>query len=246
MRLAVFGDIHANLEALQAVLADMEQRRIDRFMCLGDLVGYGASPNECIELVSALPRGNCILGNHDAAAVWLYSPYSMSKDAQKAILWTMEQLSEANAAYLKKLRQKISMLDLLFVHANPYNPGAYRYVIDQKHALRSFAAVKSRLVFLGHSHRPVLITKKNFLQANFTTPRGNKVLALHPRHKQIINPGSVGQPRDGDVRASYCVYDTRRNEVEFHRVDYDHARAGQRILAAGLPGFLARRLEQGK
>jgi predicted phosphodiesterase len=245
MRLAVFADIHANLEALQAVFADMDSRRIDRFMCLGDLVGYGASPNECIELVRGLKKGNSVLGNHDAAAVWLYSPYSMSKDARQAILWTMDQLSEDNAEYLQKLHQKLDMLDMLFVHANPYNPGAYRYVINRKYALRSFAAVKSRLVFLGHSHRPVLITKKNLFGVTFNDATGNAVFDLSRHRKQIINPGSVGQPRDGDVRASYCVYDSRNNQVEFYRVDYDYQKAGQRILSADLPLFLAQRLGQG-
>jgi len=246
MRMAVFGDIHANLEALQAVLADMEKRQVDRFMCLGDLVGYGASPNECIELVRNLPKSNCVLGNHDAAAVWLYSPYSMSKDAQKAILWTMDQLTEENRAYLKKLHQKISMLDLLFVHANPYNPGAYRYVTDKKYALRSFAAVKSRFVFLGHSHRPLVITKQNFFQVRFQTPEANRPVPLSRRRKQIINPGSVGQPRDNDTRASYCVYDTRANQMELYRIEYDYKKAGQRILDAGLPPYLAQRLALGK
>ncbi len=246
MRLAVFGDIHGNVEALTAVVADMGANHVHRHMCLGDIVGYGASPNECIDLVRSLPKVNCVLGNHDAAAVWRYSPYSMTKDAKEVILWTIDRLTEENSAFLQQLPPMLVAGDLCFVHANPYNPEAYRYVINKKYALRSFAAARQKLTFIGHSHRPVIITRKNFFQITFESAHGSMNRSAAKKKKQIINCGSVGQPRDGDPRACYCIFDTRKNKLEFHRVEYDIDAAAQKITAVGLPEFLSRRLVRGR
>lgn len=246
MRLGVFADIHGNLEALQTVLAHAEKQHIHRYMCLGDIVGYGPNPNECIELVRALPRCNCILGNHDAAAFWRFSPYAMNEDAKTAILWTIDQLYEPNSNYLQSLPSMYIMGDICFAHANPYNPEAYRYVINRKYAARSFAAVRQRLTFVGHSHRPLLITRKNWLQMLFITPKANEITHLASHKKQIINCGSVGQPRDGDHRTSYCVLDTLKNHIELFRLEYDHQTTRDKIQQAGLPESLAKRLFRGK
>ncbi len=246
MRLALFGDIHGNIEAFTTVVDHMLDNDVDRYMCLGDIVGYGANPNQCIEVIRSLPKMNCVLGNHDAAAVWRYSPYAMTKDAKEVILWTIDRLTEENAAFLQKLAPMMSFGNLCFVHANPYNPEAYRYVINRKYALRSFASAKRKLTFIGHSHRPVIITKKNFFQVTFENARGTMNTTVSGKKKRIINCGSVGQPRDGDPRACYCLFDTRQNTIHFYRLEYDMNSAAQKIKAAGLPDFLSRRLLRGR
>jgi predicted phosphodiesterase len=246
MRLAVFSDIHGNLEALQAFVQDVKHRHVHRYMCLGDIVGYGANPNECIERIGALPKMNCVLGNHDAAAIWRYSPYAMTKDAKEVILWTIDQLTKDNNVFLKQLRPMLVMGGICFVHANPYNPEAYRYVMNRKYALRSFASARQRLTFIGHSHKPVIITKKNFFQITFESPGGSVAYSLEKVKKQIINCGSIGQPRDGDPRACYCIFDTRENKLEFHRIAYDFQAAAFKIRSAGLPDFSGSRLARGR
>jgi len=246
MRLAVFSDIHANLEALERVLSDASTLSVHRYFCLGDIVGYGANPNQCIERVRALPKLNCLLGNHDAAAIWRYSPYAMTKDATRAILWTIDRLTEENSAFLQNRPPVLPMGDMLFSHANPYNPEAYRYVINNKYAQRSFRATREQLLFVSHSHRPMIITRKNFFQTDFSPPKGTTTCALDPKRRQIINCGSVGQPRDHDPRACYCILDTKKNTVEFRRLEYDFIRTGEKIKEAGQSDYLARRLAKGK
>jgi diadenosine tetraphosphatase ApaH/serine/threonine PP2A family protein phosphatase len=246
MRLALFADIHANLEAMEAFVVDSASRHIHRYICLGDIIGYGANPNECIDLLQTLPKMNCILGNHDAAAIWRYSPYGMTKDAKEVILWTIDQLTPDNVNFLKRLHPLLKHVNMVFAHANPYNPEAYRYVINRKYAARSFRAVKEKLTFVGHSHRPVVITRKNFLKITFSTPQGFEKYSLNKEKKQIINCGSIGQPRDGDPRACYCIVDTTDETVEFHRVPYNYQRAVDKIKLAGFPDILANRLIKGR
>jgi len=246
MRLAVFSDIHGNYEALQAFIVDAQQRHVHRYMCLGDIVGYGASPNQCIELIKSLSKMNCVLGNHDAAAIWRYSPYAMTKDAKEVILWTIDRLTEDNKVFLKQLRPMLIMGGMCFVHANPYNPEAYRYVINRKYAIRSFASVRQKMTFIGHSHKPLIITRKNFFQIGFETPKGTVTHPVAKIKKQIINCGSIGQPRDGDQRGCYCIFDSLANRLEFIRVDYDYQAAASKISLAGLPDFLANRLARGR
>ena len=245
MRLAIFSDIHGNLEALDAFVAHAEQQRIDRYMCLGDLVGYGANPNECIDRVRSLPKINIVLGNHDAAAVWITSPYSMRKEATEAILWTMEQLTERHAAFLKNLKSTIQIQDMIFSHANAYNPLAWRYVTDRKYAARSFSGTREKLQFIGHSHWPLVITRRNWFKYIFMTPKNSRTAPIAPHRRQIINCGSIGQPRDGNPKACYSIYDTLTARIEFHRFTYDVEAAGKKIIQAGLPRYLAGRLTKG-
>ncbi|WP_457573666.1 metallophosphoesterase family protein [Desulfolithobacter sp.] len=246
MRLAIFSDIHANLEALQAVLDDAAGRHVHRYFCLGDIVGYGPDPNGCIELVRSLPRFNCVLGNHDAAATWRYSPYAMHREATETIFWTMDRLTKKHSDFLEDLPLILPMGNMLFTHANPYNPAAYRYVVNTRHARRSFRATRMQLLFVAHTHRPMIITRKNFFQAEFFQPEGKITCRLNPEKQHIINCGSVGQPRDGNPKACYCILDTRKNTMEFRRVAYDTAQTARKLKDAdGLPDTLARRLVQG-
>ncbi|MEN8244085.1 MAG: metallophosphoesterase family protein [Thermodesulfobacteriota bacterium] len=246
MRLAIFADIHGNLEALEAFITHAVQQGIDRYMCLGDIVGYGANPNECIELICSLPKINIVLGNHDAAAVWITSPYAMRKEATEAVLWTMEQLTDSHAGFLKSLKPTIQIHDMIFSHANAYNPLAWRYVVDRKYALRSFSGTREKLQFIGHSHVPLVITRQNLFKLVFMTPQDSNSVPVVKSRRQIINCGSIGQPRDGNPKACYAIYDTRLNKIEFHRFAYDYETAGEKIISAGLPAFLARRLTAGR
>ncbi len=245
MRLMIFSDIHGNLDALQKVLKDSSKYDVHRAICLGDLVGYGPYPNECIEIVRNLKNCRCLAGNHDVAALWQSSPYGMSKTAKEAILWTMDQLSSANKAYLASLPDRIDLNKMTFVHANPYNPKGWRYVMDRKYALRSFAATRSRFIFIGHSHRPLVISKKHWLAVSIETITGDTKRLVNDNRRRIVNCGSVGQPRDDDPRASYLIYDTRKRTLHFHRVEYDVQKTVQAIGDANLPAVLGRRIVKG-
>ena len=245
MRLMIFSDIHGNLEALQEVCKDSSTRNVHRSIFLGDLVGYGPYPNECIELVRNLKNCRCLAGNHDVATLWETSPYGMSKAAKEAILWTMDQLSPENKAYLSSLPDRLDLGEMTFVHANPYNPKGWRYVMDRKYVLRSFAATRSRIVFIGHSHRPLIISKNHWLKVSIETIVGDIKSAVNDSRRRIINCGSVGQPRDDDPRACYLIYDTRKQTIHFHRVGYDVQKTVQAIQNANLPPVLGRRIVKG-
>lgn len=245
MRLAIFGDIHGNLEALEAVVNELRGQEIDRYICLGDLVGYGANPNECIELVRSLSNVVVVLGNHDAAATWGTTPYGMSKSAQEAIFFTMKALSKENTSFLKNLKPVRVMGKMIFSHANPYNPKAWRYVNSRKYAARTFAATGRQMVFIGHTHKPLIITKKNLFQITFETPESSTDYPVSSRQCRIYNCGSVGQSRDGTPEACYVIYDTRSQHLTFKRAAFDYHKTGQKIVDAGLPPSLARRLAKG-
>ena len=243
MRIAVFSDVHANLEALQAFLEDIVVHRVDSLMCLGDLVGYGADPNACIETLRAMPDIHFIMGNHDHAAV--SSSYSMGGDARLAIQWTRKSLSEENAEFLRNLEACRKWRDVLFCHANPYRPLEWYYVEEREYITRSFARSKAKILFIGHTHVAMAITRKNFFCVYIRNPQGEAVVPAAELNRQIFNCGSIGQPRDGDPRASYLIYDSDRQIIEFRRVRYDVDRAAAKIIAAGLPESLANRLAKG-
>jgi predicted phosphodiesterase len=245
MRLMIFSDVHGNLEALQCVLKDAKNRNVHRMICLGDLVGYGPYPNECVEIVQSLKKCRCLAGNHDVAALWQTSPYGMSRAAQKAILWTMDQLNEKNKKYLAELPDRIDFSDMSFVHANPYNPRGWRYVTDRKYALRCFAATSCCNLFIGHSHKPLVITRKHFLSIDIQTVTGAIQMEVDKGKRRIINCGSVGQPRDGDPRSCYLIFDSRTQNLEFYRVQYDYKITVNALQNTDLPRSLSKRLLKG-
>jgi len=243
MRIAVFSDVHANLEALEAFFSHAFARRIDSFMCLGDIVGYGADPNPCIDLLRSVTSIDFVLGNHDHAACG--SSYSMSGDAMRAIKWTKENLTKENVAFLKTLGACRNWGEALYCHANPYRPLEWYYVEEKEYIARSFARSKAKILFIGHTHVPAAITRLNFFCTYMRMPENHTVVPAAELKRQIFNCGSIGQPRDGDPRASYLIYDTDRQAVEFCRVAYDIDSAAAKIIAAGLPESLASRLAMG-
>jgi diadenosine tetraphosphatase ApaH/serine/threonine PP2A family protein phosphatase len=245
MRIAVFSDIHANLEAFEAFTDDAARRRIDKYFCLGDLVGYGADPNACIEGVRALPRVKVVLGNHDAAATWVTSPYEMHERARTAIMWTMDRLTDTNRTFLENLPPLYRDGRQVWAHASPFNPKAWSYVQDQASARLCLLRTRADLTFVAHTHRPLVIRPASKLRLAFETPAHEEVIALQPGRRLICNCGSVGQPRDGLPAGSYLVLDTDAARVEFIRFGYDLDKAAGKIRAAGLPEFFAARLAKG-
>jgi len=246
MRIAVFSDVHGNQEALEAFIADVSRRKVNLYVCLGDVVGYGANPNECIAMLQSLPDISFVLGNHDAAALESGYPYDMNRDAARAMVWTMETLSEKSIAFLKNMQPSIKMDNMLFSHSNPYSPLAWYYVNDAEYAARSFARTKEKILFIGHTHVSLMITRKNIFSLLFKSPEENTAVHVDRRKRQIVNCGSIGQPRDGDPRASYLIYDTQKGIMEFYRIEYDYETTAEKIRRKGLPESLALRLFRGE
>ncbi len=241
----MLSDIHGNLEALDAVLEALGDERIDRYLCLGDLVGYGASPNACIERMIGVTK-DVIAGNHDHAAIGKLNVASFNDLAAEAALWTRRQLSPDARRYLAELPYTRQMDDLYAVHASPARPETWAYVTSLGHAIEGFEALPAdvSVCFLGHTHTPGIFESSTVLDECRQVPA--KVHAMAPENRYIVNVGSVGQPRDGDPRAAYCVFDAGETRLEIKRVAYDLETAQRKIRAAGLPDMLAERLAYGR
>jgi predicted phosphodiesterase len=241
MRVLVISDIHANLTALEAVLDSALP--YDTVWCLGDLVGYGPDPNECVELIRSLPDLLCLIGNHDQAALDLIPLSRFNRDAGEVAAWTQQTLTEENKDYLRSLASKISLDQFTLAHGSPNQP-VWEYILDTHSADRSFAAFKTDYCLVGHSHLPLIFYRPP--ESNFTAKKyieWNQAMELLPR--MILNPGSVGQPRDRDPRASFAMLDIKTNTWEMKRADYDIHQVQQRILDASLPERQALRLAAG-
>jgi len=241
MRILIISDIHANLTALDAVLKDAGE--IDGVWCLGDLVGYGPDPNECIARVRQLPGLKCILGNHDAAALQQIDPASFNPEARHAISWTQSMLSESSQEFLLSLPERIDLEKVTLVHGSPRQP-VWEYLLDTHNATRNFDFFSTPYCFVGHTHLPILYhLGENQSLARLLIPEPGLRLGLSPR--TILNPGSVGQPRDRDARSSYAIYDPDQQIWEFHRVEYGIGEVQKRMTAAGLPERHIQRLSAG-
>jgi diadenosine tetraphosphatase ApaH/serine/threonine PP2A family protein phosphatase len=240
MRFAILSDLHANLEATEAVLADARERECTHFVCLGDVVGYNANPHECVEIVQKL-ECPVIKGNHDEQASLDESSRDFNALAEMAINWTRAQLTDADKAWLRELRLTEQVGDFTIVHATLDTPEEWGYVFNTLDAATSFAFQHTTVCFFGHTH----------VAGAFVRDDGVKrvkvdQLTIEGTKKYFINTGSVGQPRDGDWRAAYCIYHIDKNMVEQRRVKYDVATAQQKIIKAGLPALLADRLKLGR
>lgn len=238
MRLAVLSDIHANLEALEAVRRAGEERGVERWVCLGDVVGYGADPQACLARVRQW-MAFCVMGNHDQAVAGLGDLEYFNPWARWAVEWTAGQLRPEQRQYLAGLPLSMVEDDALYVHAHPANPGGWGYALNEREAQRALEATTARLCFIGHSHQPLVCAAGSGLLV------GEDLIALRPGERYLVNAGSVGQPRDGNWWACFLVWDQERDTLEYVRSDYDLQKAQAKILAAGLPPFLAHRLAQG-
>jgi len=237
---AILGDIHSNWEALTAVLADAESHGVDTYVCVGDIVGYNANPAECLEKIRSLCVA-VVRGNHDHYVSHDECLEDFHPLAANVIDWTRRQLSREQIQYLKNLRLSRMVDGFTIVHSMLDMPEKWGYVIDALDADANFNYQTSSVCFHGHTHVPVVFERQGrVVRSSFTT--FNTTLG----RKCFINTGSVGQPRDGDPRASYLIYEPSARRVDLRRVEYDIATTQRKIIEAGLPERLARRLEQGK
>lgn len=246
MRYAVISDIHGNLEALQAALRYLDSERIDEYICVGDIVGYGANPNECVEIIRGL-TDKVVVGNHDHAAIGLTDISYFNPYARQAVLWTGQVLTPQNRDYLARLPFILELEQELIVHASPNRPQDWGYILSIFDAIVAFKHMESQwqhlpLCFIGHSHQPIVLEKKE----DSCRPIWDDFFEVDGSHRYIINVGSVGQPRDGNPRLCYCIYDTEEQTVSIKRAMYDVATAQEKIRRAGLPEILAYRLALGQ
>jgi predicted phosphodiesterase len=239
MRCAILADIHANLQALEAVLADAREYGCEEFHCLGDVVGYNANPSECLEIVRELP-GVCVLGNHDAAAAGMGPLDYFSSLARTSLEWTREELNAGQKEWLAALRPTRQIRRNTLVHATLDSPTSWAYIRTAAAAEMSLACQRTPLAFFGHTHVPGI-----FVQGGGIISLEEGVQLPHDK-KLFINAGSVGQPRDGDWRASYLIHDEESSGLWLRRVEYDVQSASQSVLDADLPRKLAERLFYGQ
>jgi diadenosine tetraphosphatase ApaH/serine/threonine PP2A family protein phosphatase len=240
VRYAVLSDVHGNLEALQAVLADAVPRT-DAVLCLGDLVGYGADPVACVEIVAGRAQ-TITCGNHEHGVAGLLNLDWFNSYARAAAEWTRERLDDDHRTYLAGLPLVAEVGDATLVHASPDRPDEWDYLVTAQDGFDAFSAFATRLCFVGHSH---LTGAWSLGSAGPEHMPGPIDLALEPGRRYIVNVGSVGQPRDRDPRAAYAIWDSEQGTVVSRRVAYDVATAAQKIRRGGLPRFLADRLGLG-
>lgn len=241
MKYAIISDIHANLEALDVALEAIDKIGVDEILCLGDVVGYNANPNECVEIVREreIPT---ICGNHDAVASGLEEPWGFNPVAMAAAMWTRESLSEDNLAWLRDLPDGRRFDEFITVHGAPGDRDRYLFTWDD--ILVHIPIVEEegcRLCFFGHTHFPGI-----FANDGVYTVDDDGKFNVGQEKVFFVNPGSVGQPRDGDPRASFGILDTESYEFELIRLEYNVAFASGKVLEAGLPQFLAERLTMGR
>ena len=240
---AVLSDIHGNLEALEAVLAEVGRSGAGEILCLGDFVGYGASPNECIERLRPIVTA-AVAGNHDVAVCGRIRLGSFGSSAAQAARWTETVLNAQSLAYLESLPIRVCHAGALLVHSSPSEPRAWHYVVEIEEARAEFDTFMESLCLVGHLHRPGAYRLDGGTgQVGYDR---EPEIPLDPQGRFLVIVPSVGQPRDGDPRAGYLLWDDGRGWVRQVRVDYDFAAARQRILDAGLPRFLGDRLQWGE
>jgi len=245
LRYAIISDIHSNLEALQAVLKKIEKEKIDTIVCLGDIVGYGPNPNECIELI----RQNCeiiLTGNHDFACIENSELFYFNQYAKTAIEWTLTVLSDDKLKYIANLPLDGRIEDYYLVHSNPYDPRSWDYILSIDEAIYNFSRFSEKVCFIGHSHSPIIYLENSQDDNLKYDYKLNTKIQLNQNSRYIINVGSVGQPRDGNPDAAFGIIDTNNQSYELKRVSYDINATFQKMTSVGLPPFLAERLLVGR
>jgi diadenosine tetraphosphatase ApaH/serine/threonine PP2A family protein phosphatase len=246
VRTALLADLHANREAVEAVLAHADRQRIDGHALLGDFVGYGADPGWVVDTVRDLVRQGAVavMGNHDQAVVQ-GATESMRPDPRYVVDWTRQRLDTGQLAFLAGLPMTAERGDVIYVHANAWAPGGWDYVHDRHQAARSLLATRQRITFCGHMHEPMLYHLSPLGKAGEFVPSSGVTIPLPATRQWLVIPGSAGQPRDGDPAACYAVHDDVASTITYWRVPYDVESAGAKIRAARLPQRLADRLVDG-
>jgi len=242
MRYALISDIHGNLEALEAVIAELSRQRIDEYLCIGDVVGYGADPSRCIDIVRSLKPGALIAGNHEWGVAGFLGLDYFSEYARAAVVWTKKILNPSEIEYLKSFKLVYEGDGFVLVHGGLAQPGKFPYIMDSDDALQAMRLMKKPLLFVGHTHAAEIYYSD---QENASETIEPHVLIENGKF-YVVNIGSVGQPRDRDPRASFALYDSDKRTVEIRRVAYDVEKAKAKILKTGLPETLALRLSEGR
>lgn len=245
MRYLVISDIHANFTAFETVLKDAGKLGTDYdfVWCLGDVVGYGPDPNECVDQLRSMPH-LCLAGNHDWAALGRLDIRTFNTDARKSVTWTRDTLTDENLGYLESLPTTFVLGDFTLAHGSPREP-VWEYILDPLIASLNFPAYQTTYCLVGHTHTPVTYKQLGDRgESEAIAPDYGYAVKLDST-RQIINPGSVGQPRDSDPRAAYAMLDVERNTWEFRRIPYDIAAVQKRMKKADMPERLIMRLEHG-
>jgi predicted phosphodiesterase len=245
MRALVVSDLHANEEALRAVFKRVRRKKYDAVLCLGDFVGYGAHPNQVLDTMRTL-RGRKVFirGNHDRVASGLGDANGFNNAAKASALWTREHLSAPNRRFLRDLAQgPVMHRDALLCHGAPYDED--EYVFNVHHAAQVLALYDAPFILFGHTHLPAVFSIDAEMNVTGFAVRNDATVKLDPKLRYLINPGSVGQPRDRNPLSSFIILDTEKRTVQFFRVEYDVAKTQASILKAGLPEILATRLSYG-
>jgi predicted phosphodiesterase len=240
MRYAVIADIHANLEALEVVLADSKEQKCTHYCCVGDVVGYNANPKECLDIVRTMGMP-VVKGNHDEYCSSEEDLEGFNPHAAEAVNWTRKQLSKEDRQWLRELKYVRLVASFSMVHSTLDGPQRWGYVFDKLAAAASFTYQNTAVCFFGHTHVPVAFVRDSMVRGGTYSK-----FRVEPGKKYFVNVGAVGQPRDGNPKAGYVIYDLNEGTIELRRLDYDIPQAQRKIVEAGLPQRLADRLALGK
>ncbi len=238
MKIAVISDIHSNLTALKEAFGYIKEDNVDKIVCLGDIVGYGPRPNECVDII----RKNCpvsLMGNHDHAVIGLTDTYYFNQYAREAVNWTRRALTIQNKTYLENLPFSHHENEILYVHSTPVHPEEWHYILSDFEANQYLEKINQKICFVGHSHIPVVFASED---GSFYK---EKIDLDFKNQKYIVNVGSVGQPRDGDPNLCFVILDTDAETLEYIRLEYNVQETYDEILENKLPPFLAMRLLAG-
>ena len=242
MKYAFFSDVHANLEALKAVILDFQTERVDRIYFLGDAVGYGPNPNECIELIGQVSEIK-LIGNHDYAALGLMETAYFNQYAAESMSWTRNSLKREIIEIMGKFQMSAIIDNFMMVHSSPKEPELWHYILDMADVEENFKYFEQKLCLVGHTHRPFIVSLDSEGNCIISNRQEEKI---NPNRRYLINIGSVGQPRDGDPRSCYVIYDSKNQTIKHKRVAYSFDETQKRMAALGLPEYLIERLAVGR
>lgn len=242
MKLGFFSDVHANLEALEACILDFRAENLDKLFFIGDAVGYGPSPDKCVELINEIAEVK-LMGNHDYAALGLMETDYFNQYAAESMGWTKNYISEKTIEIMSDFELKYVIDDTLLIHSSPREPESWHYILDMEDAEENFDFFTQKICLVGHTHRPYIVSKSE---------SGDAILSketeeiIKDEYRYLINIGSVGQPRDGDPRSCYLIYDTEKKLARLKRVSYDVKGTQKTMAEVGLPEYLIDRLAVGR
>jgi len=242
MKYGFFSDVHANLEALKACIIDFRSEKLDKVFFLGDAVGYGPFPDECVKLINEVAAVK-LMGNHDYAALGLMETDFFNQYAAESMGWTKNSISRKTVEIMANFELRYEIENVLLVHSSPKDPETWHYILDMDDAKESFDYFKHRMCLIGHTHRPFIVQLDGTGEAVLSR-QSEETLSDDKRY--LVNIGSVGQPRDGDPRSCYLIYDTQTSIIRHKRVAYNVKATQKDMARVGLPEYLIERLAVGR